>query len=191
MSLAARSPSPPWTGESERAAIGETGTGGRVLPDEGSPGGLVLVVEDDADAQQVAESMLAMLGYRTRLASNGRRALQLLGEFRPDIILLDLHMPELDGLAFLDTARRELPHFDSLRIIATSGVYQNQTSISRPLERRGVRHFVGKPFTDCFEDNGSSVSSRRFTRLRHVILIVPSISMPPRCSMAASTKHLV
>ncbi len=117
------------------------------MPDEGSPGGLVLVVEDDADAQQVAESMLAMLGYRTRLASNGRRALQLLGEFRPDIILLDLHMPELDGLAFLDTARRELPHFDSLRIIATSGVYQNQTSISRPLERRGVRHFVGKPFS--------------------------------------------
>ncbi len=107
----------------------------------------VLVVEDDPDAQQVALSMLSMLGYATRLAGNGREALAILGEFRPSVILLDLHMPELDGLAFLDTARREVPGFDELRVIATSGVYRNQSSISRPLRNRGVRHFVGKPFS--------------------------------------------
>jgi CheY-like chemotaxis protein len=130
-----------------RGAMGIPGREGAGLGKQSDTRQLVLVVEDDPDAQRVAESMLNMLGYTTRLAPNGREALRLLAKLTPAAILLDLHMPELDGLAFLDTATREVEGFDQIRVIATSGVYRNQTSISRPLRRRGVENFVGKPFS--------------------------------------------
>lgn len=148
--------------------------------------GLVLVVEDDADAQQVAASMLRLLGYRVEVASNGREALVQLGVVQPDIILLDLHMPELDGLAFLDTATRDVPEFDPLTVIATSGVYRNPTSISRPLRRRGVKHFVGKPFSVRRLREALQAASDRATDTDKV-LIAEEPPQPPREPAPPST----
>ena len=108
---------------------------------------VILVVEDDPDAQQVAVSMLHIVGYRTLTAGDGRAALEVLKRHRPCAILLDLHMPGLDGIGFLDIARRELDYYDDLPIIATSGVYRDEMAIERPLRRRRVVTFVHKPFT--------------------------------------------
>lgn len=71
----------------------------------------VLVVEDDRD---IAESLTLFLesdGHRTERAHDGRRALELVRAARPDLVLLDLGLPELDGLEVLKAvrARSDLP----------------------------------------------------------------------------------
>lgn len=63
---------------------------------------LVLVVDDSADVRELYVACLNAAGFRTAQAENGMRALQWLEEIRPAVIVLDYHMPILDGL---ETAR--------------------------------------------------------------------------------------
>ena len=57
----------------------------------------ILVVEDDAAVREVAESVLLDAGYVVRAVADGQAALQELTARRPDLILLDLGLPEMDG----------------------------------------------------------------------------------------------
>ncbi|MCC6177573.1 MAG: response regulator [Chloroflexi bacterium] len=66
----------------------------------------VLVVDDDASIQGFLAEALADEGYGVRIAGNGREALSILQEWPPDLILLDLMMPEMDGWAFRAEQRR-------------------------------------------------------------------------------------
>ena len=71
----------------------------------------VLVVEDDRDIADSLELFLRSDGHRTERAHDGRRALELVQNARPDLVLLDLGLPELDGLEVLKAirARSDLP----------------------------------------------------------------------------------
>ena len=72
----------------------------------GGAGETVLVVEDDALIREQVRGVLTAQGCAVVEAANGRVALARLGETRPDLILLDLMMPEMDGFAFTDELRR-------------------------------------------------------------------------------------
>src|SRR3954471_1462091 len=63
----------------------------------------VLVVEDDEEIAQVLQRSLRLEGYEVRLAADGEAALQAAGAFTPDLVVLDLGLPGLDGI---DVARR-------------------------------------------------------------------------------------
>jgi two-component system phosphate regulon response regulator PhoB len=76
--------------------------------------GHLLLVEDEPDIQLIARAALRRAGFDVRTASNGREALAAVGESRPDAILMDCMMPELDGLAACaqlksDAATRDIP----------------------------------------------------------------------------------
>lgn len=62
-----------------------------------SPSGDVLVVDDNADMVEVMELMLGQAGYSVRSASNGEEALEAVAARMPDLVLLDLLMPVMDG----------------------------------------------------------------------------------------------
>ncbi len=66
----------------------------------------VLVVEDNEDDRRLFAAHLAGRTAELRMAANGREALSLLETFTPNLILLDLMMPEMDGLMLLDTIRK-------------------------------------------------------------------------------------
>ena len=68
----------------------------------------VLVVDDDADIRAFVSEILVDEGYEVRAATNGRDALAVLAGWHPDVILLDLMMPEMDGWDFLATQQRNL-----------------------------------------------------------------------------------
>lgn len=69
----------------------------------------VMCVEDDADIRMILEfSLAAVGGYELRMCPGGRSALQAAPEFRPDLVLLDVMMPDLSGPETLQ-ALRELP----------------------------------------------------------------------------------
>jgi two-component system response regulator MprA len=63
----------------------------------------VLVVEDDDEIAQVLQRSLRLEGYETRIAADGEIALDTASEFVPDIVILDLGLPKLDGI---DVAKR-------------------------------------------------------------------------------------
>src|ERR1700732_757583 len=58
----------------------------------------VLVVEDDEDIAQALQRSLRMEGYEVRCATDGRSALEHGRSFAPDLVILDLGLPEIDGL---------------------------------------------------------------------------------------------
>ena len=60
----------------------------------------VLIVEDDEDLRDMMAQMLTIEGFRTATASNGREALDYLQTEKPNVILLDLMMPVMDGWEF-------------------------------------------------------------------------------------------
>jgi PAS domain S-box-containing protein len=80
----------------------------------------VLVVDDNADAARTLDTLLRSLGHETRAAYGGAEALRVAVEFRPDIVLLDIGMPDVDGY---EVARqlRNLENQPAFRIVAITG----------------------------------------------------------------------
>jgi len=102
----------------------------------------VLVVDDDRDVADSLAMLLRCLGEEARVTYSGEEALNILAEFRPHLVLLDIGMPGMDGY---ETARRirELPEGRSLFLVALSGWRADQ---ARATEAGFNWHFV-KPVT--------------------------------------------
>jgi CheY-like chemotaxis protein len=66
----------------------------------------VLIVEDDPGTRELLRKTLEKAGWGVAEANNGRRGLEQLEETQPDLILLDLMMPEMDGFEFVDQVRK-------------------------------------------------------------------------------------
>ncbi len=81
--------------------------------------GRVLVVEDDADARAVLVRHLEDLGLEVRAAANGKEALRAVEREAPDAIILDLLLPEMDGMSFLRKLR-ENPYYSGLPVIVVT-----------------------------------------------------------------------
>lgn len=71
-----------------------------------TPGREVLIVDDDQDANERLMEMLSRDGWNCRMALNGTEGLHTLAEYQPDLVLVDLIMPEMDGYAFIREVRK-------------------------------------------------------------------------------------
>ena len=71
--------------------------------------GRILIVDDEANARAALSEILRDEGYATETAADGFKALGKLEEFTPDVILTDLKMPGLDGIAFMEKAKAASP----------------------------------------------------------------------------------
>lgn len=80
---------------------------------------LILVVDDDPDICTSLEAIFTADGYRVAIARNGQEGLEMAREMRPDVILLDVMMPVLDGYGFLD-AQRVDPSISTIPVIVLS-----------------------------------------------------------------------
>lgn len=109
------------------------------MPD---PQATILVVDDEPALRELAATVLQTLGHAVVTAANGREALIRAREHRPDLILLDLLMPELDGIEVCRQLRAD-PALHSTRIIVVSGA-----DAKRGLEESiiaGADDFLAKP----------------------------------------------
>lgn len=78
----------------------------------------VLVVDDDASVRRFLFDALEMMGHRVVEAADGPAALRVLDVFRPDLMVVDFAMPEMNGAAVADAARAKWPH---LPVVVASG----------------------------------------------------------------------
>lgn len=81
----------------------------------------VLVVDDDAMACQLASVVLQHAGHRVLAAAGGAEGLQVALAERPDVILLDMHMPQMDGFEFLRRLKAE-PQGRGIKVLAVTGM---------------------------------------------------------------------
>lgn len=104
------------------------------------PSPLVLVVEDEPNLSEVLEAYLRRDGFRTERASDGENALRLFREAKPDLVLLDVMLPKLDGFELL---RRVREAGDTPVIMVTARVEDVDRLVGL---RMGADDYVVKPF---------------------------------------------
>ncbi len=80
----------------------------------------VLCVDDNVDACESLGMLIRLMGHEVRLANDGIVALEAAAEFRPDLILLDIGMPGIDGYEVARRLRRQ-PEFERTRVVAVTG----------------------------------------------------------------------
>jgi CheY-like chemotaxis protein len=102
------------------AEAGPIGAGPRPAPARGRR---VLVVEDSADARQSLRMLLEMAGHEVETSEDGPSGLAKLHAFRPDVALIDVGLPGMDGYALAREAR-ERPETCAVRLVAVTGYGQ-------------------------------------------------------------------
>jgi GAF domain-containing protein/CheY-like chemotaxis protein len=108
--------------------------------------GSVLLVDDDPVVRRGVRLALEPIGWKVAEAENGQLGLRTLAEARPDVIILDLMMPEMDGFQFLDEVRERLEWREIPVVVLTA---RDLTDDDRIRLNGGVEHIVQK--TGCEE----------------------------------------
>lgn len=103
----------------------------------------LLIVDDSLIVRRAIERNVAWAGFgEIRFAHNGRRALEEYRAFRPEIVTMDITMPEMDGLTAVDAILREDP---AARILVVSALADKSTAVEAI--KRGAQGFLLKPIT--------------------------------------------
>ncbi len=103
----------------------------------------ILLIDDDAIVLTVGKLTLSNLGYDVVTARGGRQGLKMLEKYSFDLILLDLVMPDIDGISFLRTIKMN-EKFRKIPVILQTGE-SNQEIIDKALEL-GVNNIITKPY---------------------------------------------
>ena len=119
------------------AGSGDLATGAR-----DASNGRILVVEDDADARDLISHLLERQGYEVLATSGGAQALDLLRETTVDVILLDVMMPEVDGLEVCRRLRRS-PETAAIPVVLLTALDDMETRAAGM--HLGVSEFLTKP----------------------------------------------
>lgn len=122
---------------------------------------MILVVDDDPLILEVLKLYLERAGHVVMAAENGLEAVSCLSQATPDVIILDIFMPEMDGLETLRQVKRGAP---AAKVLAISGASSSHScdflSIAAKLGADFVlrKPFTGAQFVDCVEGLGRQVA---------------------------------
>ncbi|GAB4548581.1 MAG: response regulator [Anaerolineae bacterium] len=116
---------------------------------------VILYVEDNAEHRLMMHTLLTSRGFDVELGRNGEEGIRLVREVRPDLILLDLYMPKLDGFGMMEQLKED-PTTQDIPIIVVSA-WPTGDHRRRAFDY-GARAFVAKPYdtqtlVDLVEEN--------------------------------------
>jgi CheY-like chemotaxis protein len=103
-------------------------------------GNRILIVDDDEILRDLLAMHLEIEGYDVLAAPDGQEALALLGREPVDLVLLDLMMPVMDGVRFIE-ALSEAPHRPAVVVLSAAGHGERE----RSLKQAGARFVIRKP----------------------------------------------
>ena len=104
----------------------------------------LLIVEDNIDLIHVVGLTLELQGYEVIRATDGKQALNAVSIYRPDLILLDMSLPDIDGLEVALLIRQDQLN-QSIRILATTG--RDPFKYKEKYRQTGCNDYLSKPFT--------------------------------------------
>ena len=124
-------------------------------------GNLILVVDDDPNSREIVQTFLESRGYSVRTAANGEAALAAAAERAPDLILLDVMMPGMDGW---EVARTLKDHADFADIRVVMMTARSDFSDKQKGLQAGADDYLVKPIQ--LEDLGNTVKRNLEVRSR-------------------------
>jgi two-component system, OmpR family, response regulator len=127
--------------DTTKAAASPDGTERAVVRADGTPV-RVLVVDDEPTLTELLASVLRYEGWDVRTAGDGSSAVQVAREFRPDAVILDVMLPDADGIQVLRRLRAEQPQVCVLFLTARDAVEDRVAGITA-----GGDDYVTKPFS--------------------------------------------
>lgn len=102
----------------------------------------ILIADDDGMLRDLLKAMLRSDGHTiVGEAGNGEQALSMAAQLAPEVLLLDIHMPKMDGLACLDTLKEKHPNTTVIMISGDASLPSVKDALAR-----GARGFIVKPF---------------------------------------------
>jgi len=114
--------------------------------------GKVLVVDDEPEVRQVLLEFLSSRGYDVTIASGGAEAVAIVGTIKPDLVLLDVAMPDMDGV---ETLKRIVAIEPALAVIMVTA--NADIGITSKLLALGTVDYVPKPFDLDYLDQAVSI----------------------------------
>ncbi len=105
---------------------------------------LILAVDDEPHILELIKTLLEVEGYRVLLAGSGDEALVILKDQRPDLVLLDMMMPEMSGREVCERIRRD-PQIKSLKIAFLTVAKFSEIG-KKVLDKLNVADYITKPF---------------------------------------------
>jgi two-component system alkaline phosphatase synthesis response regulator PhoP len=124
----------------------------------------VVVVDDDLKVTMMMERALIKRGFRVFSANEGKKALELVKNEKPDVLVTDILQPGLDGVSLCNLIKNDAI-FGDIKVIIISGVY-NETSfktqmdcradgfIEKPIDMNNLADLIVKKINKCFESKG-------------------------------------
>ena len=106
---------------------------------------LVMIVDDSLTVRRVTSRLLSREGFEVLTARDGVDALELLQTEMPDVILLDIEMPRMDGFEFTKTIKANPKHARIPIVMITSRTAEKHRNMAKDL---GVDLYLGKPFQE-------------------------------------------
>lgn len=104
---------------------------------------LILIVEDNEDNWILAQKILNYYGYQTTIATQGFEALQCCEKFLPDLILIDLTLPDIDGIEVAKQLRKK---FDGKIIPIIALTAYSEVDIQEKIRKAGINDYLIKPY---------------------------------------------
>ena len=114
--------------------------------------GKILVVDDDQEVRMATRDFLTSKGHEVTLAEDGVQALKLLATVKPDVVLLDVAMPEMDGM---ETLRRIVAGYPNLPVIMVTA--NADIEITSKVLQLGAADYVPKPFDLDYLDQAINI----------------------------------
>ncbi len=104
----------------------------------------IMVVDDNPDIVTIVKTILEVKGYGVQFAYSGQEVFNLLGELKPDLIILDIMMPEMDGLEVLTRLKGDAGTASIPVILLTEKVQHDDILGGYKM---GADYYIKKPFT--------------------------------------------
>jgi two-component system OmpR family response regulator len=161
------------TTEAQGAQLARAGHAPPVQRADGSPI-RVLVVDDEPSLAELLASVLRYEGWEIRTAGDGVTAVRTAREFRPDAVVLDIMLPDFDGLEVLRRVRAELPHVCVLFLTARDAVEDRVAGLDA-----GADDYLAKPFSFAELYARLRALTRRGARERPATLTVGDLVLDP------------
>jgi DNA-binding response OmpR family regulator len=114
--------------------------------------GKILVVDDDLEVRMATRDFLSSKGYEVVVAEGGREALRMLDASPPDVVLLDVAMPDMDGMETLKRIVATHPAVPVIMVTANADI-----EITSKVLQLGAADYVPKPFDLDYLDQAISI----------------------------------
>ena len=104
----------------------------------------ILVVDDDSDIRELLSDLLEDRGYEVIQADGGSEGLEKAAQDQPDLIILDVMMPEVDGFAVIKSLK-ENPETEKIPVVILTGLPAEEGE--HVAMKAGIDHYIPKPWT--------------------------------------------